>query len=181
MSKRKTFKYSDMLLPSSSTSKKNPVFLSGFLPLAFSKQCHWFWVSLVRVHCIPVTCTQLESSCPQTGTHSSDTARAESHNPALRTSLHAGWCQCLVPCPADGPFDLLWKSSSPYKCIKTPWMVISLFVSWVRLTCALIFHQLIIIQTCLCPSLLYRCHRWGQDRVGSQIGRGPHLLCPTSW
>ena len=90
-------------------------FLRGFLPLAFSKQPPWFWMSMVPAPCSPVMWAQLESSCPQTGVHSSNTAGAESHNPAGGTSLHSCLCQCLVPCPADGPVDLPWMSSSPCK------------------------------------------------------------------
>lgn len=133
-----------------------------FLPLAFSKQCPWSWMSMVPAHCSPVICAQLESRRPQTGARSSDTAGVESHNPAWRTSVHAGWCRCLAPSSADGPVDLPWMSSSPFKCAQTPWMVVSVFASWVGLT----------LRAGLCPSLLYRCHRWGEDRVGSQTGRG---------
>lgn len=113
-------------------------FLRGFLPLASSKQCPWSWMSMVPAHCSPEICRQLESRDPQTDVHSSDTAAAESHNPAWRTSLQARWYQCLLPFSADGPVDLLWMSSLPLTCILTPQMVISLFVSWVGLTSDLI-------------------------------------------
>lgn len=100
-----------------------------FLPLAFSKQRPWSLTSMVPAHCSPVICAQLESRRPQTGVHSSDTADAESHNPAGRTSVRAGWCRCLVPSSADGPVDPPWTSSSPFKCIQTTWMVVCLFAS----------------------------------------------------
>lgn len=92
------------------------VFCIDFLPLASSKQHPWFWRSTVPAHCSPGTCAQLESSCPQKDILSQDSAGAESQSPAWRISLHAGWCQCLVSSPADGPVDQLWMSSSPLKC-----------------------------------------------------------------
>lgn len=72
---------------------------------------------MVPAHCSPAIWAQLESIRPQTGVHFSDTAGAESHTPAGRTSLHAGWCQCLVPYPAVGTVVLLWMSSSPFNCV----------------------------------------------------------------
>lgn len=63
-------------------------------------------------------CSQLESSCPQTSSRSSNTLSAEFHNPGLRTSPHACWCQCLAPSAAGEPVDPPWMSSSAGKCKK---------------------------------------------------------------
>lgn len=99
---------------------------SAYLPWVSSRPHSWSWMSMVPVHCSPGISFQLESSCPQTDVHSPDTASAEIHNPAGRTSLHAFWCRCLVPSPAAGPVGLPWMPSSP-------WMVLSwAFTSWTQ-------------------------------------------------
>lgn len=112
---------------------KNPIlyFHIGFLPLAFSRQPLWSWPSMIPVPHIPVICSQLESSCPQTSAHSSNTLSAEPHNPGLRTSPLACWCRCLAPSAAAEPVDLPWMSSSAKECKNTTWGETSLCPSLV--------------------------------------------------
>lgn len=128
---------------------------SGFLPLAFSRQPLWSWLSRVPVPYIPVICSQLESSCPQTRFLFSNTLPAESHNPGLRTSPHACWCRCLAPSAAGEPVDLPWMSSSAKKCVKMlpeP----SLIDLWADLPT--VQHK---PDVPLCRPHLCRWHRWG--------------------
>lgn len=84
----------------------------GLLPLASSKRCPQSLMSMVPAGCSPVIQAQEESDRPETGGRSPDTAAAEPHNLACRISLPVRWCQCPIPCLADGPVDLLQMSSS---------------------------------------------------------------------